>query len=406
MHPSTVTIRSGETTKELSYTCFPVKLFRLVSDEKYSSLWWSETGNHFVVDVPRFEQEILRNDSVPEADGFKTITFTSFIRQLNLYGFRKVTLDSDKHVDPRDWQRYAHAFFIRGRMDYLDRIKRQVASSQTASRCDRGNSLMAEAMRGYNTAVSQHFRCRGMRPSRKGPKPKYRPLRALRHYKSRRNQLLQASALQSHVQPGQFVPAYTYASMQSYVAPVEVQTIPITQFVGNVWNNVQFEGQLPSTNTIDAGQSGEGCSKKIAPVAPPNVASTMSPDMWQNYAVTLSPQCLNEADMTSMCTEAFPQNPSYLVEPSTLVTDDVSLLASQEENKCSADSYATNVAQNFDIVLNAELLGDAVTLAGSPQQYCIINDVNNMTLWQDEGDSPGANMLADQFLVCNNPVAM
>ena len=77
-------------SKELSYTCFPVKLFRLVTEEKYCSLWWDGCGSHFAVNVPRFEQEILRNESIPEADGFKTITFTSFIRQLNMYGFRKV----------------------------------------------------------------------------------------------------------------------------------------------------------------------------------------------------------------------------------------------------------------------------------------------------------------------------
>ena len=83
---------SGRTSKQLSYTCFPVKLFRIVTDDAYGSLWWDSCGTHFIVDVPRFEIEFLRNEAIPEEDGFKTITFTSFIRQLNLYGFRKVSL--------------------------------------------------------------------------------------------------------------------------------------------------------------------------------------------------------------------------------------------------------------------------------------------------------------------------
>ena len=78
-------------TKKLSYTSFPVKLFRLVTEERYSSLWWDGCGSHFAVNVPKFELEILRSESIPEEDRFKTITFTSFIRQLNLYGFRKVS---------------------------------------------------------------------------------------------------------------------------------------------------------------------------------------------------------------------------------------------------------------------------------------------------------------------------
>ena len=84
-------LRSPNKRKELAYGSFPMKLFRLTSSKKYCSIWWSEDGTHFVVDVPRFEQEILRSVTIPEADGFKTITFTSFIRQLNLYGFRKVS---------------------------------------------------------------------------------------------------------------------------------------------------------------------------------------------------------------------------------------------------------------------------------------------------------------------------
>jgi len=80
--------------KQLTCFSFPEKLYRLLNSEKYRSIWWSDDGSHFIVDVPKFEQEVLRSDAVPETDGFRTICFNSFIRQLNLYGFRKVRYNS------------------------------------------------------------------------------------------------------------------------------------------------------------------------------------------------------------------------------------------------------------------------------------------------------------------------
>uniref|UniRef100_A0A3Q3VVM1 HSF-type DNA-binding domain-containing protein n=1 Tax=Mola mola TaxID=94237 RepID=A0A3Q3VVM1_MOLML len=71
---------------------FPAKLWRLVNNPVINSILWDAEGKAVVIDRQLFEVEILSPYGLTahNADAFKTRNFSSLIRQLNLYGFKKV----------------------------------------------------------------------------------------------------------------------------------------------------------------------------------------------------------------------------------------------------------------------------------------------------------------------------
>jgi hypothetical protein len=63
---------------------FLLKTFAIVNNGPPDVVAWSETGDSFIVkDHTRFSEEVIPSY-------FKHSKFSSFVRQLNFYGFRKV----------------------------------------------------------------------------------------------------------------------------------------------------------------------------------------------------------------------------------------------------------------------------------------------------------------------------
>ncbi|KAI3477595.1 hypothetical protein L1887_60635 [Cichorium endivia] len=108
---------------------FVYKLFRMVSDPDYQHLIsWNRNGTSVMVcNFDEFAKEVLGKH-------FKHSNFSSFIRQLNMYGFYKVNKTPRGHrqsVDAQIWE-FSHPKFLRGRSDLLDDIRRKALDSEHA----------------------------------------------------------------------------------------------------------------------------------------------------------------------------------------------------------------------------------------------------------------------------------
>lgn len=114
---------------------FPQKLWDLVEDNRENSITWTKDGETILIDFVPFQHRFLNKKSTI----FKTTNMASFIRQLNLYGFRKVNNQTEIHE-------YKHPSFKRGRPDLLISVTRRYQTLQTATSinhlCEKGKLII------------------------------------------------------------------------------------------------------------------------------------------------------------------------------------------------------------------------------------------------------------------------
>jgi len=99
---------------------------------------WSEDGETFVVKDPvKFERIII-----PQF--FKHSKFSSFVRQLNFYAFRKIKYADTLRIDPKleaetaNYWRFRHDKFRKGKPELLSEIKRMNGQKTTKTKANNG----------------------------------------------------------------------------------------------------------------------------------------------------------------------------------------------------------------------------------------------------------------------------
>jgi len=109
------------------------KTFEMINECNYEIASWTDDGQRFVVKQPdKFAQEMIPRF-------FKHNKLSSFVRQLNFYGFRKVQSSARNKVDEdetREWWEFHHPQFQRGREDLLCDIKRSSHYEETKGGVD------------------------------------------------------------------------------------------------------------------------------------------------------------------------------------------------------------------------------------------------------------------------------
>lgn len=100
---------------------FILKLWKMINDSDCDDLIsWSDNGQSFIImDPPKFSQELSKY--------FKHNNLSSFIRQLNMYGFRKVATIENSGLHPgTDDLHFYHPDFVKDKPERLEAIKRKL----------------------------------------------------------------------------------------------------------------------------------------------------------------------------------------------------------------------------------------------------------------------------------------
>ncbi|GAB4858231.1 hypothetical protein Ancab_009628 [Ancistrocladus abbreviatus] len=129
--------RATNETQRSIPTPFLTKTYQLVDDHSIDdAISWNEDGSSFIVWNPT----VFARDLLPKY--FKHDNFSSFVRQLNTYGFRKVV--------PDRWE-FSNESFRRGEKRLLCDIQRRKAAPSTQSPLPQSASVVPAAV---STAVT------------------------------------------------------------------------------------------------------------------------------------------------------------------------------------------------------------------------------------------------------------
>ncbi|KAL3042384.1 hypothetical protein OYC64_020349 [Pagothenia borchgrevinki] len=109
---------------------FPAKLWRLVNNPLNEGICWDIHGEVILIDQQLFEKQILSPRANTSPDAFKTTNFSSFVRQLNLYGFKKVDQPIKQAGYIAGYHQFINPNFKRDKPAFVENLRRLTAENK------------------------------------------------------------------------------------------------------------------------------------------------------------------------------------------------------------------------------------------------------------------------------------
>lgn len=103
---------------------FQQKLWHIVNCCKTGAVSWSKSGDSVIFKFAQFKREYLDRN----VNFCKSNKIASFVRQLNLYGFRKLVKTNATKRRVIDEHEFQNMYFRRDRKDLLEHVVRCSAS--------------------------------------------------------------------------------------------------------------------------------------------------------------------------------------------------------------------------------------------------------------------------------------
>ncbi|XP_024121471.1 heat shock factor protein 5 isoform X2 [Oryzias melastigma] len=105
---------------------FPAKLWSLVNDPANEAIRWDSSGRLVIINQPLLESQVLAPGAAGAAGAyaFKTSNFSSFVRQLNLYGFKKVDAMNQDRLESVSCHYFCNENFQRNRPELVASLRR------------------------------------------------------------------------------------------------------------------------------------------------------------------------------------------------------------------------------------------------------------------------------------------